>query len=657
MSEFAQKRRANFLRLVQPTETPTSIERESVARFGWQSTLFAADHPSLLVIAELESLDSLSFVTLLKTARPTSIFDIRRVPRFDLGHLNRRLAFELFRESKVEYLDLSGKLGTNGAADPSTVSDQIKQVAEQRRRFAGPIVILVDRPQLDEQYILSLVDFLPEPPDHVWDILKLPLSDSATASDAARTLLFISHANPEDNDFAAWLTGKLAIAGYSVWSDVTKLIGGDVIWNNIDDAIREHAAKIIVILSRVSQTKEGVLDEIDLSIRVERSRNLPGFVIPIRIDDLPFSEVRANLARKNIIDFSNNWAVGLSALLKVLHQRRVPRTSYAGAAALSRSLDGGLRVRATAIRKAETLISNWLPITETPERIDLMEIDASLTELQSIIENIPWPTFAYLRLIGMIGDDQRGESFSVNSRTVRRRYSLHMKDFLSGTPPELPGMKSQEANNYLASLLRQAWNVRMRDLALVPFEMASGALAWFPPHNFADGNKVTFLDESGKRRRKQLVGWSERRQIFWHAAFEAKAVSGARKRFILRPHVIFTENGKEPLYSKRRMHLLRRSFCRSWWNDRWRDLLLGFVELISKGSEIRLRTGPSTHFKVGPPLRFTSQFAPQLEEAVADDDDTELLDALDTSDFDVEETFEEDIEVEEGEGVRDEHRS
>ncbi|MHB1565857.1 MAG: toll/interleukin-1 receptor domain-containing protein [Acidiferrobacter sp.] len=42
-----------------------------------------------------------------------------------------------------------------------------------------------------------------------------------------RTLIFISHATPEDNDFTLWLGARLASAGYSVWSDVTKLIGGE----------------------------------------------------------------------------------------------------------------------------------------------------------------------------------------------------------------------------------------------------------------------------------------------------------------------------------------------------------------------------------------------------------------------------------------------
>ena len=41
-----------------------------------------------------------------------------------------------------------------------------------------------------------------------------------------RRLVFISHANPEDNEFASWLGTKLTAAGYEVWTDMLKLLGG-----------------------------------------------------------------------------------------------------------------------------------------------------------------------------------------------------------------------------------------------------------------------------------------------------------------------------------------------------------------------------------------------------------------------------------------------
>lgn len=64
-----------------------------------------------------------------------------------------------------------------------------------------------------------------------------------------RCLVFISHANPEDNEFASWLGTRLTAAGYKVWADVLNLLGGETFWRDIGNAIKEEAAVVIVALS------------------------------------------------------------------------------------------------------------------------------------------------------------------------------------------------------------------------------------------------------------------------------------------------------------------------------------------------------------------------------------------------------------------------
>src|ERR1022692_3173082 len=72
-----------------------------------------------------------------------------------------------------------------------------------------------------------------------------------------RDTLLLSHANPEDNEFTLWLALQLANHGYKVWSDLTKLLGGEVFWDKIEDVIRNGAAKVLYVLSRTSNTKDG----------------------------------------------------------------------------------------------------------------------------------------------------------------------------------------------------------------------------------------------------------------------------------------------------------------------------------------------------------------------------------------------------------------
>ena len=112
----------------------------------------------------------------------------------------------------------------------------------------------------------------------------------------ARRTVFISHAHPEDNEFTAWLGTRLIGAGYYVWSDLLRLIGGEPFWRDIGDAIKDHAAVVVLVLSRSSVLKPGVLDEIALAVATARKLQNPKFIIPVRLDDLPFVAARDGLA-------------------------------------------------------------------------------------------------------------------------------------------------------------------------------------------------------------------------------------------------------------------------------------------------------------------------------------------------------------------------
>jgi TIR domain len=82
----------------------------------------------------------------------------------------------------------------------------------------------------------------------------MPLATSSVAA-VNRDTAFVSHAHPEDNTFALWLTLRLGEMGFKVWCDLTKLIGGETFWDNAEDAIRNSAAKFLYVLSRTSNTK------------------------------------------------------------------------------------------------------------------------------------------------------------------------------------------------------------------------------------------------------------------------------------------------------------------------------------------------------------------------------------------------------------------
>jgi TIR domain len=64
-----------------------------------------------------------------------------------------------------------------------------------------------------------------------------------------RTTVFITHAAPDDNEFALWLSSKLAVAGYRVWIDYRRLRGGADFWDEIDRVLRNETLKQIVVFT------------------------------------------------------------------------------------------------------------------------------------------------------------------------------------------------------------------------------------------------------------------------------------------------------------------------------------------------------------------------------------------------------------------------
>ena len=137
---------------------------------------------------------------------------------------------------------------------------------------------------------------------------------------AMRDLLFISHANPEDNEFTLWLALQLAKEGYKVWCDLTGFLGGEDTWRDIDKLIREKTAKFLYVLSRTSNVKIGSLKELQVAENIARDNELLDFIIPLHIDDLPHREINIQLARLNAISFDKGWPNGLKSLLEKLEK-------------------------------------------------------------------------------------------------------------------------------------------------------------------------------------------------------------------------------------------------------------------------------------------------------------------------------------------------
>lgn len=64
-------------------------------------------------------------------------------------------------------------------------------------------------------------------------------------SESSRQTVFISHANPADNEAAGWLAAKLSALGYRVWVDVEKFRGAVSIWRQVTRVPKAILARAI----------------------------------------------------------------------------------------------------------------------------------------------------------------------------------------------------------------------------------------------------------------------------------------------------------------------------------------------------------------------------------------------------------------------------
>lgn len=116
-----------------------------------------------------------------------------------------------------------------------------------------------------------------------------------------RDLLFVSHAAPEDTEFALWLSSKLAMAGYRVWIDRRRLRGGADMWDEIERVLRNNALKQIVVFTEHVR-KDGVKKELAIGDGARKKNCDPNFIIPIRSSEIAFGEAPPEFLRGHIIN-------------------------------------------------------------------------------------------------------------------------------------------------------------------------------------------------------------------------------------------------------------------------------------------------------------------------------------------------------------------
>ena len=414
-----------------------------------------------------------------------------------------------------------------------------------------------------------------------------------------RETVFISHAAPEDNEFALWLASKLALAGYKVWVDRQRLRGGDDFWDDIDRVLRNEAIKQIVVFTR-HVSKPGVKKELAIGGIVAGKIKDKKFIIPIRADDVAFSDAAPEFVRGNILNAHPNWCDCLKELFEALEEELVPRNPGPDADTLKRLIDSREEGRSSVQDVPESCLTNWFPLSPVPDRVRYFKFDGLQDRMKKWQDGCPVPFVSVGRLAGSFADSAGFTMSGPFDEKITTDYDIAFADFAGGDELGPYSERGQNSKD-LVSLLRQHFDKIAESRGLKSVKFASGDLGWFFPDNLLPKDKITFIGADGNVRRRLMSG--KYRKMRWHVCLQAKPRIWPVPVYRILVNVVLSEDGKTPLPGEK-THRKRKKVTRSWWNDVWRDRMLAAMEFLADGkASIELEAGNARFAIAKAPIR------------------------------------------------------
>ena len=401
----------------------------------------------------------------------------------------------------------------------------------------------------------------------------------------ARETIFICHATPDDNDFVRWLGARLTGHGYKVWADMFGLKGGTPFWNTIEEALREHACKVIFVASiaSVDPKRQGVRNELSVADAVRKALGDPAFIIPIRLDEVAFSAFPILVHQLNAIDFSRSWGGKLIELLDTLETANVPRSAGDQPQEFARWRQDAMKTAALVSIAPEPVVTSLSPVKALPSEVRYLEYNAGATAIAAVLRSSGIPFSSFYRLLISFADIDTINAALPTPMVAMPRAVASLEVFLTGNVPGVTTPRRGDAHNIATALLRQHVERYLLSRGLKALQQRSSCAYYFPDGLVAD-NKVPYTAASGRRTNKNVVGRSERNKVYWHLAMKVSMVLGPPAFVRFKPYVAFSDNGQAAIADPKRTSPIRRRFCKNWWNQHWRQLQEAFVVWLVDGA-------------------------------------------------------------------------
>ncbi len=375
--------------------------------------------------------------------------------------------------------------------------------------------------------------------------------------------LFISYAS-EDRTFAEWLARKLASAGYAVWLDTLKMLGGEP-WPQTIDAALNRSGRLLALMSANSIEKDLPVSERTKGLSIGRDRKVPDFVIPLRLDEAKWDWTLHNHTG---IPFCDGWAGGWKQLLKKLDQIQFPRVLTDGAVLAQQSMEQENLV----LKEVETLRLNAIHAEITQAVLRVYSLPKVGDDAVQTLKRV-WPCYTVGDKVIALVPPPAGALEGIKATTAQQLWSA------GGT------VLGVSVYTIMPALVRTAMRLRLQRLGCVVHPKKPAV--YYLPDDFNESGKLPFTDLEGKlrthkiRRYNTIRRGTEKEKVFFHFALRCDLAKGLDAGFYIQivPTIMLFDATGSPIVDDR-VNPLRRKITRGYYNAEWRDRYLAAEQLL-----------------------------------------------------------------------------
>lgn len=140
---------------------------------GPQGLLFPLPRHGLVIFIHFPDVTEEEFRDTLEHARPSFILELRASPRFDIGRLNRHLAFQTFQRQNAAYLDLTSAL--MGKVDLEFMLSSVRRFLDTTRpSFDRPVVFLTNRMECGSDFMDRVLEIVTSFDSRASEVYEVP---------------------------------------------------------------------------------------------------------------------------------------------------------------------------------------------------------------------------------------------------------------------------------------------------------------------------------------------------------------------------------------------------------------------------------------------------------------------------------------------------